>query len=100
MRNYNNMFNENDTNKETNAELNELALSSVPAKEDEQKSVIIASATKNLNVREEPNKNSRILTVLDKGELVGILSVDDDWAQIQSCGSTAYVMLQFLDIKE
>ena len=45
-----------------------------------------------LNVRETPSKKSKIVKVLEPGEVVDILEVENEWVRIQD----GYCMKKFL----
>lgn len=45
-----------------------------------------------LNVRETPSKKSKIIKVLEPGEEIDILEVENEWAKIKE----GYCMKQFL----
>ena len=47
-----------------------------------------------LNVREAPSKESKIIKVLESGEEVGILEVENEWVRIQD----GYCMKEFLEL--
>ena len=47
-----------------------------------------------LNVRETPSKESKIIKVLESGEEVGILEVENEWVRIQD----GYCMKEFLEL--
>ena len=46
-----------------------------------------------LNVREAPSKESKIVKVLEPGEAVDILEVENEWVKIQD----GYCMKEFLE---
>lgn len=52
----------------------------------------IATVQVKLNVRQEPQKNSEVVRILEAGEKVEILAYDNDWARI----SDGYCMKEFL----
>lgn len=45
-----------------------------------------------LNVREAPSKESKIIKVLEPGEVVDILEIENEWVKIQD----GYCMKEFL----
>ena len=47
-----------------------------------------------LNVRETPSKKSKIVKVLEPGEVVDILEVENEWVRIQD----GYCMKEFLEL--
>ena len=47
-----------------------------------------------LNVRETPSKKSKIIKVLEPGEVVDILEVENEWVRIQD----GYCMKEFLEL--
>lgn len=52
----------------------------------------IATVQVKLNVRQEPQKNSKVVRILEAGEKVEILAYDGDWAKI----SDGYCMKDYL----
>ena len=46
-----------------------------------------------LNIREAPSKKSKIVKVLEPGEAVDILEVENEWVKIQD----GYCMKEFLE---
>lgn len=52
----------------------------------------IATVQVKLNVRQEPQKNSEVVRILEAGEKVEILAYDGDWAKI----SDGYCMKEYL----
>lgn len=47
-----------------------------------------------LNVRETPSKKSKIIKVLEPGEVVDILEIENEWVRIQD----GYCMKEFLKL--
>ena len=47
-----------------------------------------------LNIREAPSKKSKIIKVLESGEVVDILEVENEWVRIQD----GYCMKEFLEL--
>lgn len=47
-----------------------------------------------LNVRETPSKESKIIKVLEPGEVVDILEIENEWVRIQD----GYCMKEFLKL--
>lgn len=52
----------------------------------------IATVQVRLNVRQEPQKGSEVVRILEAGEKVEILAYDGDWAKI----SDGYCMKEYL----
>ena len=52
----------------------------------------------NLNIRELPNQNAAIKGNLNKGDLVKVLEINNDWAKIQYENTQCYVASKFLSI--
>lgn len=47
-----------------------------------------------LNVREAPSKESKIIKVLEPGEVVNMLEIENEWVRIQD----GYCMKEFLKL--
>lgn len=52
-----------------------------------------------LNAREEPNKNSKILFIVNNKDTIEILDEDNDFYKIAVNGKEAYCMKNFIKIK-
>lgn len=52
-----------------------------------------------LNVRETPTANGRVIDILNKGEIVTIISSDVGWYKIRTAKKTGYVMAQYIEAK-
>lgn len=52
-----------------------------------------------LNVRETPTANGRVIDILNKGEVVTIISSDVGWYKIRTAKKTGYVMAQYIETK-
>ena len=53
-----------------------------------------------LNVREKPNIDSKVLTILNKGDKVLITSENDGWYGVVYKGVSGFCMKEYLDKKE
>ncbi|MBO1627231.1 SH3 domain-containing protein, partial [Bacillus arachidis] len=53
----------------------------------------------NLNIREQPTTQSKVVGKLKKGTTVQVLGKEKDWAKISHDGKEGYVSLQFLKMK-
>jgi uncharacterized protein YgiM (DUF1202 family) len=53
----------------------------------------------NLNIRELPNQDAPIKGQLNKGELVKVIEINNDWAKIQYQNTEYYVASKFLSIE-
>lgn len=53
-----------------------------------------------LNVRETPAPNGKVIEILDKGNIVTIISSDVGWYKIKTASKkTGYVMAQYIEKK-
>lgn len=52
-----------------------------------------------LNVREQPNINSKILGTVPKGETVSIINDDGEWYEIQYGSGTGYVSKKYVSLR-
>jgi len=52
-----------------------------------------------LNVRETPTANGRVIDILNRGEIVTIISSDVGWYKIRTAKKTGYVMAQYIEAK-
>lgn len=59
---------------------------------EEAKDIEIATVQVKLNVRQEPQKNSKVVRILEAGDKVEILAYDGDWVKI----SDGYCMKEYL----
>ena len=57
-------------------------------------------ATVGVNVRENPNMNAAVVTVLDQGDQVVILSKDGDWYRISCEDLTGFIKCEYLTLVE
>jgi uncharacterized protein YgiM (DUF1202 family) len=53
----------------------------------------------NLNIRELPNQDAQVKGQLNKGELVKVIEINNDWAKIQYQNTEYYVASKFLSIE-
>lgn len=53
-----------------------------------------------LNIREFPNIDSKVLTILNKGDKVQITSENDGWYGVVYKGVSGFCMKEYLDKKE
>lgn len=53
----------------------------------------------NLNIRELPNQDASIKGQLNKGEVVKVIEINNDWAKIQYQNTQCYVASKFLSIE-
>ena len=53
-----------------------------------------------LNVREKPNIDSKVLTILNKGDKVLITSENDGWYGVVYKGVSGFCMKEYIDKKE
>ena len=53
-----------------------------------------------LNVREKPNIDSKVLTILNKGDKIPITSENDGWYGVVYKGVSGFCMKEYLDKKE
>ena len=53
-----------------------------------------------VNVRENPNMDAGVVTVLNQGDQVVVLSKDGDWYRISSEDLTGFIMCEYLSIAE
>ncbi|PAE16081.1 hypothetical protein CHH91_10615 [Virgibacillus sp. 7505] len=53
-----------------------------------------------LNVRSTPNMSADVVDSLYNGDAVSILSIDNNWAQIEHNGTTGYVSMDFITTSE
>lgn len=53
-----------------------------------------------LNVREKPNIDSKVLTILNKGDKVQITSENDGWYGVIYKGVSGFCMKEYIDKKE
>ena len=53
-----------------------------------------------LNVREKPNIDSKVLTILNKGDKVQITSENDGWYGVVYKGVSGFCMKEYIDKKE
>lgn len=53
-----------------------------------------------LNVRETPSANGKVIDILNKGEIVDIISSDVGWYKVKTpTKKTGYVMAQYIEVK-
>ena len=73
---------ENETKTETNA--------------DETFEPLQMYASEKVRIRKEPNTESEIISVLNRGDIVEVVGVDGDWSTIEIDGSRYFVSSQYL----
>ncbi|MDZ5712324.1 SH3 domain-containing protein [Jeotgalibacillus haloalkalitolerans] len=56
-----------------------------------------AVTTDNLRLRAEPDQNSEILSVIQAGQSVEVLSSSDNWSEVVYQGNTGWVVSEYLD---
>lgn len=54
----------------------------------------------NVNMRQNPDTNSGIITKLQKGDGVSILDSTDDWYEIESGGNKGWVFAEYVTVKD
>jgi len=57
---------------------------------------IVKTAQTSLNLREQPNTSSRILTTLPRGESIVVTNRGTEWCAVRYGGMNGYVMTQYL----
>lgn len=70
-----------------------------PSKKNKNSKIGMLVNCELLNAREEPNKNSKILFVINSKDTIEILDEDDDFYKIVVNGKEAYCMKNFIKIK-
>jgi cell wall-associated NlpC family hydrolase len=53
-----------------------------------------------VNIREEASTEAKVLTTLEKGSKVTVLSESEDWTKVKYEGAVGWVFSDFLDVKE
>ena len=68
----------------------------VPGETQTVEQVIYYKTTASVNMRQEPNTEAAVVTVLPEGFEVKYISEDNDWTQVEYEGQTGYVSSDFL----
>lgn len=59
--------------------------------------VIMQTTADDLRLRKEPNTDCEVITVLEKGTKLELLSQEDCWAFVDCQGQTGYVSMDYLE---
>ncbi len=59
--------------------------------------VIMQTTADDLRLRKEPNTDCEVITVLEKGTKLELLSQEDGWAFVDCQGQTGYVSMDYLE---
>ena len=60
----------------------------------------VGTATKGVNVRENPNMDAAVVTILGVGQKVVILSQEGEWYRVSSEGMTGFVKCDYMTLTE
>lgn len=87
---------ENESTTETQAEVQEEISQETPEITFDEDTAVSAWTTTNLNLREQPNGNSVVITVISKGTELKKGIEENGWAQVKAGDTIGYVSTQYI----